>query len=77
MSDAPKTFYATFGFNQSLRNCYVKIEAVDYGDARRIMHEHHGNLFAFMYDADKYDTAIARYNLIEVPLGTPNAKEYD
>lgn len=72
-----ETFYGTFGFNQSLRNCYVKIEAEDYADARRIMHEHYGAVFAFMYGQDAYDRAIERYKLIEVPLGTPNVKEYE
>lgn len=72
-----ETFYATFGFNQSLRGCYVKIEAVDMQDARLQMADAYNRIYAFIYGADQFDTAIARYNLIEVPFGTPNVKESD
>jgi hypothetical protein len=71
------TFYGTFGFNQSLRNCYVKIEAESDSGAHNQMYSHYGTMYAFLYPAERFEDAIARHNLTEVQLGTVNKREYD
>lgn len=70
-------YYATFGFNQSLRNCYVKVEAESSAHARQRMVEQYGRLWAFLYDEDELESCIKRWNLTEVPFGTPNVREED
>lgn len=72
-----ETFYATFGFNQSLRNCFVKIEAEDANGARRQMNDAYGDMWAWLYPANMYGQCIARYDLKPVELGTPNVRESD
>ena len=76
MSDL-RTFYATFGFNQKLRNCYTKFEAADESAAHSKMFEEYGTIYAFIYPAERFADAIERYGLTEVAFGTPNEKEYD
>ncbi len=71
------TFYGTFGFNQTLRGCYVKIEAEDDSGAHHQMYNHYGTIYAFIYDEEGFNGQVERHGLQEVPLGTPNAKEYD
>lgn len=73
----PKTFYATFGFNQTLRNCYTKFEAADESEAHSIMYEAYGTIYAFIYPEERFADAIERHGIKEVPFGTPNGKEYD
>lgn len=70
-------FYATFGFSQSLRNHYVKIEAEDASQGWAKMFDAYGNMWAFIYPEEQFETAIARYNLTEVPFGMPNEREYE
>lgn len=70
-------FYATFGFSQSLSGSFVKLDVEDYGEARRVMVEHYGTMWAFMYPEEDFDRCIARYGLVEVPLGTKNERLAD
>lgn len=70
-------YFGTFGANQTLANCYVVIEAADEAEARAKMFDAHERLWAFIYKEHEYDKSIARWNLAEVPLGTPNARLYD
>ena len=72
-------FYATFGYGHLLRDCYVTIEATDDYAARELMHEAYGRVWSFMYKEEEYERCIARYELTEVPFGTPNKRlaEYD
>lgn len=72
-------FYATFGHGHSLRDCYVTIEAEDLRQAHEFMHDKYGRLWAFIYQEKDYDRCIARYELAEVPFGTPNKRlaDYD
>lgn len=37
----------------------------------------YGNTWAFCYDESEYDDSVKRWNLTEVPFGTPNAKYTD
>jgi len=69
-----KTFYATFGFSQSLAQCYVKVRALSYQAAHQIMTNHYGTMWAFLYPEDELLSAIHRYGLVEVPLGTRNER---
>ena len=69
-----ETFYATFGFNQTLGSCYVKFMAEDLKQANEIMYEKYGQLWAFIYSEKDFKQAIEQYGLREVPLGTENAK---
>lgn len=65
-------FYFTFGSGhhdtrgRSLLGYYVKIEAKDYADARRIMFEHFGEKWSFQYPEDKFMEQIERFNLEEL-----------
>jgi hypothetical protein len=70
-----KVFYGTFGQAQVLRNNYVEVPAESYVEARQIMVDNYGTLWAFLYQPLDFDWAIARYTLKRVPLGTPNRRE--
>lgn len=72
-----KPYYFTFGYSQSLRNCYVKIEAENMQEARQKMEKEYGSLWAFSYTEDDYPTSIKRWELTEVPFGTPNTRIMD
>ena len=67
-----ENFYFTFGsghhdiHGRSLMGYYVKIEAKNYSDARRIMFEHFGEKWSFQYTEDKFQDQISRFNLEEL-----------
>lgn len=67
-----KTFYATFGMNQTLGRSYVKIAARNPTEAREQLALCYGSRWAFLYNAEDFESKIARYGLTEVALGTPN-----
>lgn len=69
-------FYATFGWNSTLRNNYVEVptETEDPEEAQEKMHEAYGQNWAFLYDEVDKPTCIDQYFLKEVPFGTPNAR---
>lgn len=63
----------TFGYGQRLENCFVRVKADSYVEAREKMVATYGSLWAFQYDSEEA-AAVARFNLREVPFGEPNAK---
>ena len=65
----------TFGQGHTLANCYVVIKADDANSARNKMFSVYGTLWAFQY-ASTADAGVDRFNLKEVPLGTPNERTY-
>ncbi|MES2730010.1 MAG: hypothetical protein V4621_07970 [Pseudomonadota bacterium] len=67
-----KTYYATFGMNQTLGRSYVKLAALNAADARAQLHLCYGTRWAFLYNAEDFESKIARHGLTEVGLGTPN-----
>jgi hypothetical protein len=70
-----KVFYGTFGQAQVLRNNYVEVPATSYAEARQIMVDNYGTLWAFLYQPLDFSTAIEQWKLKKVPLGTPNRRE--
>lgn len=70
-----ENFYFTFGsghhdiHGRSLMGYYVKIEAKNYSDARRIMFEYFGEKWSFQYMEDKFQEQISRFNLEELWIG--------
>lgn len=70
-----ENFYFTFGYGhhdthgRSLMGYYVKIEAKDSPNARRIMFENFGDKWAFEYPEDKFTEQIDRFNLEELFIG--------
>lgn len=51
----------------SLANCYVRVEAINEAEIRRIMHERFGNRWSFMYP-DEAAAGVEEYGLTEVHL---------
>ncbi len=64
-------FFFTFGQNSSLSDNYVVIEAPTSLDARKAMFEHYGYTWGFQYTWESFHYQPAKYDLTEVPLGTP------
>ena len=78
--------YFTFGFGHPLRNCFVVIEAPTNWDARLVMFELFGNLWAFDYseyhwthsrEGVRYPEGdqAAHYGLRELPLPVDQIRE--
>lgn len=67
-------FIFTFGCGQPLKNCYVAITAEDRGAARVKMFEMYGPKWAMEYDS-REAAGVYRFNLKEVPFGTPNTDQ--
>lgn len=61
-----QAFYFTYGFGQLYANCYTKIEATSYEEAREKMMAE-TNMWAFQYKSAE-DAGIKRWNLKEIPL---------
>lgn len=67
-----ENYYFTFGsghhdtHGRSLMGYYVKIHAIDYVFARKIMFEHFGEKWSFQYTEDKFTEQIEKYNLQEL-----------
>ena len=68
-----KEYIFTFGQGQTLANNYVAIKAEGSNEARAQMEAHYGALWAFQYDS-REEAGADRFNLTEVPLGTPNER---
>lgn len=66
------TFYCTFGCGARLADCYVRLEAETIEEARNWMYERYGGAWSMCYPSDKFEEAIGRFELWEVPFGTPN-----
>ena len=63
-----KSFYFTFGCGSDNANCYVEIQAEDYGKAREIMFEHYGDKWAFQYDSAE-KAGVMEFGLYRLSLG--------
>ncbi len=69
-------FYVTYGNQYVQANSYSVVKANDYDEARAWVEHICGSHFAFMYDEDRYEDAIARYGLTEIPL-QPQCHTFD
>ena len=58
-------WYFTFGFGQPHENGYHVIEAETQGEARKIMFEHFGKKWSFMYDSAEA-AGVKKFHLHEV-----------
>jgi hypothetical protein len=68
----------TFGFGQRLENCYAWIpDAGTREQATEKVILAYGSCWAFIYGAEEYDNAVARFPIREVPFGTPNRRMGD
>lgn len=61
-------FFVTYGFGSNLGNCYSIVDAANYGEARKIIHDTIGDKFAFCYEESEFEGQPSRYGLVEVPL---------
>ena len=63
----------TFGFGHYLANCYTVIKAETAEQAREKMFEKYGRHWAFQYPS-REAAGADRFDMREVPFGTPNEK---
>ena len=64
-----RNFYVTYQQKYyNLRNCYSKVEALNYEEARDIVASARGADFAFMYNEDEFAGQAAKYGLTTADL---------
>ena len=68
-------FYVTYGCGSNLEGCYSTVYADSYDEARSWIDYETGGKYAFVYEHDKYEDAIAYWNLTEVPLQAQQTTE--
>lgn len=66
-----KEFIFTFGFGHALTNCFVAVKSENSNAAREEMFRVYGAKWAFQYDS-REAAGVDRWNLTEIPFGTPN-----
>jgi len=79
MKTKTQKYYFTFGFGQSLENCYTIVLAKDAAEARQKMCQKYGSLWAFQYEekewiAESGQTLAEKWKWRKVAFGTPNEK---
>lgn len=62
----------TFMTNHLLSECFIRIFAKDYSQARSMMIQHYGTMWGFQYSVESFGDQQEKYDLEEVPLGTVN-----
>lgn len=71
---AEENFYITFGWGWTLRNNYIKIQCSSWDEARDKATKEYGCTYSMLYRQNA-TSFIEKYNLQEVPFGTPNVRQ--